>query len=872
MEPSSNSSLPDGVVTFFFTDIEGSTRLLEQFGESFHEQLEIHSSLVRDVIESHEGTVVGTEGDSFFAVFTNPVDGLEAAIAVQRRLSEHEWPQGGEIKVRIGIHTGLAVKGGEDYLGIDVNRAARISAAGSGGQILCSEATASLVGRRLPHSTDLIDLGKHRLKDLSDPQVIFQLVAPGLDHDFPPLRTLEAIPNNLPLQLTTFIGRRDLVRGIADMLRRERILTLTGPGGTGKTRLSLQVGAEVSGDFPNGVFFVPLASVSDPELVASEILDSLGLVPGNSSPADQLASELSDKRLLLILDNFEQILGAAPLVATLGRAAPNAKFLTTSRAPLAISGEQEMPIPPLAVPLSDAASTDTLANYEAVRLFVDRAKLVDPRFELTSTNALHVAKLVEQVDGLPLAIELLASRVKVLTPEELLRRYEARGLTTSKRDLPERQRSVWGAIDWSHQLLTDSEQKLFRRMGVFNGGALLDEIEEVCGDDGEDLVEALSVLVDHSLVRRISDPEGRRFAMLHVIREYALEKLGESEDFAEVPERHAATYLELAERAAKEILGTARKAWLSRLDDEHDNLRSALADRYHANDAESAMRLVFATWRFMQARGHLHEASMRLDEVLGMSREPNIYRAKALEAAGGVAWWRGDLEKSTHLYREAYEICESLDQPRELANSLYNLGLAGGFSQTMERSEWMAILDRSQQIYESLDDKAGLGDVYWGRANLELNRGGAQLEVTRGLLEQAASFYREAGNQFGLGWTNFELGDHARRLGEFESAEQRLREGLTVFDEQGDLSGVVLFLASLSAVAFAVGDMERAHRLSGAVTTIRLSTGTDLVVAEPNVVEGLEYERLEALTGEAAIPYREGREMTTVEAVRYALS
>ncbi len=872
MEEPTTSPLPVGVVTFLFTDVEGSTRLIQQFGESFHAQFEEHNRLVRAVIESHHGTVVGTEGDSFFAVFQNPVDSLAAAAEIQRQLAGHEWPSDGEIKVRIGIHTGVGVHGGSDYIGIDVNRAARISAAGSGGQILVSDATAALVGSRLPESTELVDLGKHRLKDLSDPEALFQMTVIGLQHEFPALSTLDAVPNNLPLLLTSFVGRRDLVEEIADLLLQERIVTLTGPGGTGKTRLSLQVAADVSNEFRDGVFFVPLAAVTDPDLVSSEILDALGISLRNMNPDDQLQSDLEDKELLLVLDNFEQVLGASPLVGRTASSAPRCRFLTTSRAPLSIVGEQEKPIPSLATPTPDATPLTDLSDFESVHLFIDRAQMVVPSFELTAENGPYIARLVDQVDGLPLAIELLASRVKLLPPKELSERYEARTLSTSKRDLPERQRSVWGAIDWSYDLLSDSEKELFARLGVFSGGGRLEEIELIClGETDIDLLNELSTLVDHSLVRRVDDETGLRFTMLHVIREYALEKLHQSDIGEAIEASHAAIYLSLAEETAAKILGHDRKALFALLDREHDNLRAALSNRYAVGDSDAAMRLCFATWRFMQARGHLHEAKMRLDEVLAMSQEPTLSRAKALEAAGGVAWWRGDLGECEGLYRQAMEICLQQDNPAELANSLYNYGLAAGFGESLDVVQATDYLDRAQAIYESLGDAGGLGDVHWGKANLEANRGIARPDEVKRLLEQAAVFYQRAGNNFGLGWSNFELGETARRHGDFETAELRLRDGLRLFHDQGDLTGVILFMSALSAVALATDDLDRAHRLSGAFHTLRITTGSDLVIFAPNVVEGLEFERLEALVGDAAVPYREGREMSVAEAVAFAL-
>ena len=880
MKDATTSPLPVGTVTFAFTDIEGSTRLLEALGDDFTALLEAHNQLLRQAFVGRQGTEVRTEGDAFFFVFPSAWDAVAAAADGQRALAGHSWPPGSEIRVRMGLHTGLGVVGGGDYVGLDVHRAARIAATGHGGQILISESTAALIGRTPPEGTHLRDMGKHRLKDLTEREALFQLDVEGLAAEFPPLRTLEATPNNLPLQPTSFVGREAVLAEAVDLLSRTRLLTLTGPGGTGKTRLSLQVAAEVADDYPDGVFFVDLSVVSDPELVPRKTLTALGVsaVAGSKPPEDRLIEELADKSLLLVLDNFEQLLDAAPVVGRLLKSVPAGKFLVTSRAPLSLSGEQEMPVPPLQI-TTDAPrpSVRDLMNIEAVHLFVERAVMVRPGFELTDENAGAVAEIVERLDGLPLAIELVASRVKLLGPEAILERLDYRALGTVKRDLPERQQTIWGAIDWSYQLLDDQERRLFATLSVFMGGGRLEEIEEVCAHEssrGVDLLTVLASLVDHSLVRRVEIAGKVRFGMLHVIREYASDRLDHLETSSVIRKRHAEVYTEFAEEAAPRLTKSDRNEWLNLMDSEHDNVRAALRWAVDAGQADIAMRLVFAVWRFWQARGHLHEAKNRVMEVLGLNGGEPRLRAKALEACGGIDWWRGDSASSLEAYQAALEIQREVGDPPEIANALYNTALALGFVEVdvnADTSRTPELFDEAERIYTELDDGGGLANIYWGRATLEVYFGEGVGPKSIGFLEKSAQLYREAGNEFGLGWALFELGESYRRLGELDRAWALEREGLALFGAHDDVSAGVLFLIYMASIARDRGDEDLALRLAGASHNLRIKSGTDLAVATPNTIEGLEFETLEGLSGPKARAYAEGKAFTLAEAVAYAL-
>src|SRR3989440_10996126 len=451
------SPLPTGTVTFFFSDIEGSTRLIQQLGERYPDVLLAHHTIQREALAPNRGHELRTEGDSFFIVFESALEACAGAAAVQEMLAKHAWPQDGQVRVRIGLHTGEATLVGNEYLGLDVHRAARVASAAHGGQGLVSGTTRALVEHALPPGLTLKDLGLHRLKDMARPERLFQLSVGGLLSEFPALKTLEATPNNLPTQLTSFIGRDDQVREAKQLLTRSRLLTLTRPGGTGKTRLSLQIAADVMDGFPDGVYFVPLASVKDPELVPSVIAQALAIsTTGSRRPIEALLENLREKQTLLVLDNFEQVLEAAPIATQLLAGSAGLRVLVSSRIALRVSGEQEFPVPPLALPdLKALPGLAALSQFEAVRLFIERAISVKPDFQATNENAPAIAGICERVDGLPLAIELAAARVKLFSPQALLSRLEKSlsALGSGTRDAAARQQTLRGAIQWSYDLL-----------------------------------------------------------------------------------------------------------------------------------------------------------------------------------------------------------------------------------------------------------------------------------------------------------------------------------------------------------------------------------------------------------------------------------
>src|SRR5919106_6134891 len=577
--------LPTGTVTFLFTDIEGSTRLLDALGDRYPAVLETHQAILREAFAARGGIDVSTEGDSFFVVFRSAPQAVAAAVEAQRAIAAHRWPEDATVRVRMGMHTGEGTLGGDNYVGVDLHRAARIASAGHGGQIVLSNATRALVEPAAPEGVTFRDLGEHRLRDLPSPERLAQAVAEGLPAEFPALRSMDARPNNLPVQLTTFVGRRRELDSVKAAVRDARLLTLTGPGGTGKTRLALKAAGELLPELEDGVFFVPLAAITEPPLVMPAVAHALGLpeaTPGN--PTDAVIDHLRDKELLLVTDNFEQVLDAAPEIGQLLTATERIRVLTTSREPLGLSGEREFPVPPLGLPdPSHLPSLAGLSQFEAVGLFVERANAVPPEFQETNENAPAVAEICARLDGLPLAIELAAARVKILSPEAMLTRLE-RSLTFlsgGSRHLPQRQRTLRDAIAWSYDLLEERERRFFARLAVFVGGLSLEAVDAVCDPGGEldlDALEGVASLTNKSLLRQMATgPEEPRFFMLETIREFAGERLDEQPDAEEIGRRHAGFFLDRAERAEPELTGADQARWLDALEADHDNLRAAIA-------------------------------------------------------------------------------------------------------------------------------------------------------------------------------------------------------------------------------------------------------------------------------------------------------
>jgi predicted ATPase len=620
----SSVELPTHTVTFLFSDIEGSTRLLQSLGDRYVDLLQHHNRIFREAIRQHGGAEIGTEGDSFFVVFPEAGEATQAAIEIQRALADQAFPE--PIRVRMGLHTGHGKRAGGDYVGIDVHRAARIAGAGHGGQVLISDATRALVEPDLPGDVRLRDLGSHRLKDLIRPEHLFQLVARGLPSEFPAPKSLDARPNNLPIQLTRFIGREDAVSEVKRrLLNGARLLTLTGPGGTGKTRLALEVAAETLGAFEDGAWFVDLASITDPAHVMATIAEVLGVKEKPGRPlVNILEDSLRDRAILLVLDNFEQVVDAGGAVERLLRAAPRLKVLLTSRVVLRRYGEQELPVLPLDLPDAHGARDPaSLMRCDAIRLFIERATAVKPNFVLTSENAPSVAEITVRLDGLPLAIELAASRIKILSPHAIVERL-AQGsplLSSRLQDAPARQRTLRGAIEWSYELLKEPERLLFDELSVFQGGASLEAVESVCSPArGGDTLDGLATLVDNSLLRQVEEEDAEpRFAMLETIKQYAAERLDERPEVSAATRRaHAAYFADFAQRQWLDLTGPRRERSLTTMAADIDNLRLAWRYWVGEGDLDQLHKLVDSLWLLYDTRGWYHATIEVATDLLGV--------------------------------------------------------------------------------------------------------------------------------------------------------------------------------------------------------------------------------------------------------------
>ena len=669
------AALPIGTVTFLRTDVEGSMVLARALGGDWDAVNAAHLDLLRDVVESHGGTVVRTEGDALFAVFPEAGAAAAAAVEAQRSLVARDWPAGAVVQVRMGLHSGEAHLAGDDYGGFDVNRAARIAAAGHGGQIVLSDPTRALVASRLTGGVTIRDLGRHALKDVPEPEHLFQLDVPGLGTDFPPLRTSSPTAGNLPLRLTSFVGREEELAELGRLLDASRLLTLTGPGGIGKTSLATELARERAGTFRDGAWFVGLDPLDDPEQVPAAIARTLGLFDGpERSAADALPGFLASRSVLLVLDNFEQVIDAAGDVAALLRGLLGTRAIVTSRTPLHVAGEQEYPVRPLGGPVGRTMPGDLTADDPTIRLFTDRARSSRPGWEPGSDIA-AVGEICDLVDRLPLGIELAAARTGLLPLGAIRDRLAAhRPLPgTTSRDVPDRQRTLEDTIRWSYDLLSADQQRLLRRLAVFEGGFDLEQVRHVAErDDGAtgDVLDDLLALADQSLVTRDIRPEAPattfgdalvRFRLLQTIQAFALGRLAEEGREAEVRRRHALAYLRLAEAAAPHLPSLDQAPWLDRLAVDQANLRAAVAWGVDSGDVEPALRLVAALWRFWLLDGHLTEGHDLIEAALAMpgAEAPTRWRLGAVTAAGGIAYWRAELEAAVRWYDEELDLAHA---------------------------------------------------------------------------------------------------------------------------------------------------------------------------------------------------------------------
>jgi predicted ATPase/class 3 adenylate cyclase len=867
--------LPTGTVTFLFTDIEGSTNLARSLRARWPDVLEEHHSILRRAIRGHRGVDLRTEGDAFFAVFPSAVDAIAASAEAQRELARHDWPADGAIRVRMGMHTGEGRRAGHDYVGLDVHRAARIGAAATGGQVLVSDATRALVAEALPEGVSLRDLGEHRLKDFDHPQRIFQLVIDGLASDFSAIRTLER-PTNLPAELTSFVGRAREIEEVRRLLETTRLVTLTGPGGSGKTRLSLRVATSVADRFPDGVHFVELASITDATIVPSVIASSLGIREEGPRPIlETLRAELRERTALLVLDNFEQVIEAAPLISSLLAAAPRLRILVTSRGALRLQGEQEFPVPPLELP--DPArlpSPEELSDYEAIALFVNRARAVDPGFTVTQDNARAVAEICARLDGLPLAIELAASRLRLMSAQAMLQRLERTLplLAGGSRDLPARQRTLRAAITWSYDLLSKDVAALFRRLSVFAGGFSLDAAETICDPEGDlelDALEGLEALLDNAMVRRrTAMPDEARFDMLQTIREFGLERLQEDEEAPAIARRHAAYFLTLAERAEPQLRAPDSERYLDGLELEHDNLRTALTWAITQDEGEVALRFVAALWRFWHLRGHLTAGRRWADDALALPSASlrTADRARALWAAGGLAYWQTDPPTVRATTEEALAIARELADREIIAEATYHAAFWHPFERDFGATA--EILGEALAMFEKGRNRRGVADSLFALSVMDRLAGGITSARTKA--EEALRIHRELGDMFGITGSLFALGRVAAETGDLDTARSLFLESMDLSERMGDRTSIAIALDNLADQENKRGHYLKAIRVAGASAALKDAVGGEAPPAMLHLPDPREAASQHLTEHEIQEAWEEGRGMTLGQALAYA--
>lgn len=810
---------PTGTFIFLFTDIEGSTRLWENHPRQMTNSLARHDDLLRQVIEAKEGQVFKTVGDAFCTVFPTATHAVSAAMEIQGLLLAEKWSVPGGIKVRMAMHAGEAEIRDNDYFGPTVNRVARLLSAGHGGQTLLSTAASELATDSLPQGAELRPMGSHRLKDLSRPQQVFQLVHPNLPADFPALVTLDSNPNNLKAQPTALIGREKELAEVLELLRRDevRLLTLTGPGGTGKTRMALQAAADLIDRFEHGVFFVDLAVVSDPGRVVPAIAQALDVrdaAAANRPLVEVLHDYLKSREMLLLIDNFEQVIEAAGEVADLLAVAPGLKVLVTSREPLRIQGEREMSIPPMSLPAPGCTqAAETLTQYEAVRLFIERAVAVKPGFYVTNENAPAVAEICARLDGLPLAIELAAVRMKMLSPRDLMARLSDRLklLKGGARDLPQRQQTLRDAIDWSYDLLGEDERKLFARLSVFLGGCTLEAAEAV-GEADLDVLEALGSLVDKSLLRQDEAAGETRFWMLETIKEYARRRLEDNEEERKAAgQAHADYYLSLAEEAEPGFRGPEQVFWLDRLEREYSNIQTSLEWFQSCGQAQEALRLTGSLERLWLVRGHFTDGRGYLEQALALKGEaaPTAAEAKSIYALAELHHMQGSRSQALALHAESHGIWQELGDKRGVAITLVNMGW-------MERWQGRAAAGTAHQenaiaIARDLGDPWTLASTlslsYATRGTKEIKNGGTR----KAELEEAIVLFRQVGDSYNGAATLNGLGDVYKAEEDYGEARKCFEKALATFREVKNSMMTANALRNLGDVNFFEGDNRQAE-------------------------------------------------------------
>jgi predicted ATPase/class 3 adenylate cyclase len=866
---------PQGQVTFLFTDLVGSTQLWEDFPEAMDEALARHDALLEEAITAPQGWIVKTTGDGILAAFASPVDAVSAAIEGQKRLQAEEWGETGPLLVRMGLHTGESRFREGDYYGSTLNRAARIMSLGHGGQILLSAAVHVLLENYSSLPFQMLDLGEHRLKGLGSPEKIYQIIHSDLPAKFPSLVSISSIPNNLPLQTTEFFGREREIESLKERFPGNRLLTLTGPGGTGKSRLALETAAGLLDEYSDGVFFVELAPLNDASLVPSLIAEVLDVKELETEPIlETLKQFLEHKTLLLVLDNFEHLVEATPVVGELLAAGPKINILVTSREVLHISGEQVFPVPPLGLPESGAEiSLQQLASYEAIQLFISRARATNPAFQITPENAGAVAEICRRLDGLPLAIELAAARVRLFTPRKLLERLSDRLniLTGGARDRHARQQTLRGAIDWSYDLLEPPERMLFARLEVFSGGRSLEAVEAVCGKALEiDILDGLESLLDKSLIGQEEDFEGQpRIVMLETLHAYARERHREYEDWQATQSAHAEWVLALAEAGEEGLSEQRTNVWVDRLKTEEGNIRAVL-ERCQSGrlSPEIGVRLAGALSYYWEQTGKLSEGISWLQSMLFISSDlPMAVRARALCGAGVLSYWRRDMQQSAAYCREALDVGQEIGDRVIVGESQHFLAHAAQHQK--EDDLGVELLTKSHQNFLAINH-------LWGIQRSRICLADAQrLQQNYALaarnFEEAIEEQRKTPGDILLALLLSNYGNVLNRQGKYQRARACFLEGIQISQALANQMAIPYMVDGLAGNAVLAGNPEEGALLMGASESIFEEGGGSSMAAVDQfdhdyylaqIRANLEQDRLDAL-------WEKGKDMSVEETVAY---
>jgi len=809
------------VTTILFTDIEGSTRLWEQEGERMAGALAQHDARARVAVEGNRGVIVKTTGDGLFAAFDDPLDAVKATVAFQQSLVDPAVTNGIAIRVRCGLHMGIVERRDNDYFGTPVNRTARIMSVAHGGQILVSQAVVDEVGTRLPPATTLRDLGSVRLKDLASPEHVYQVLHPDLRTDFPALRSLEATPNNLPEQLTSFIGRERELEEATQLLKGSRLLTLLGMGGLGKTRLSLQIAADMLDAYPDGIWFLDLAPIRDPTFVPHEAAQVLAVREEPGKPLTHtLCAHLKSRKCLLIFDNCEQVVSAcASLANALLRAAPDVRIIASSREALRVPGEQVYPVLPLALP-SPTASVETLSRSEAVQLFMARAQLQKPGFTLTEREAPAVAELCARVEGIPLALELAAARMRSLSLQEINKRLHNRFtlLTGGGRVLLERQQTLRALVAWSYDLLNDNEKLLFERLGVFVGGFDLAAAEAVCGAEPlmpEDVLDLVMSLVDKSLVMvRETDGESR-YRMLETLRDFGLEALQkrDGEHLANAI-RHCDHYLVVAKEARVGLDGPEQSRWMRKLETENDNLRAAIAlSLGGGTDPILAVKFEVALQAFRFLRGYSTEGRKYIHAALALPGviESDVAHGHALYVGAVLADNQSDYAEAGRMLDLCLELRRRSGNPVDIAATLSMLGtvrLHEGDAERARKCDEEALLI-FRDIHDRIGEAIGLGHL--GEISLHVS----DSVRAREYFEQCLAIAREVDHRELEGESELFLGEISLLAGDVTAARARFDRSLEVAQVAENKRGEALATWWIGKADIANGDAASAREKLG---------------------------------------------------------